>query len=122
MAAKESQVLTGSGNCARLGASKMPNKNYQAGRRLEYETVKRYRNQGCHAMRTAGSHGFFDVIALYDDMTPTLIQCKRVSRAAEGHRLADNFIHHPPLKMSGKYRQQLIVQIKGSRELIVETV
>lgn len=41
----------------------MPNKNYLSGRRLEYEVMKLYKKAGCDATRTAGSHGWVDVVA-----------------------------------------------------------
>lgn len=41
----------------------MPNKNYLSGRRLEYEIVHAAKRIGGVACRTAGSHGWIDVIA-----------------------------------------------------------
>ena len=43
----------------------MPNKNYISGRRLEYEVIKMLRNSGMEATRTAGSHGWVDVVAKF---------------------------------------------------------
>lgn len=40
----------------------MPNKNYLSGRRLEYEIVNMARKQGDQATRTAGSHGWIDIV------------------------------------------------------------
>jgi Holliday junction resolvase len=42
----------------------MANKNYIKGRRLEYEVMKTLREDFSEVMRTAGSHGMFDVIAV----------------------------------------------------------
>ena len=39
----------------------MPNKNYLKGRRLEYEVCKTFKDAGCQAWRSAGSHGPYDV-------------------------------------------------------------
>jgi Holliday junction resolvase len=39
----------------------MPNKNYLKGRRLEYEVCKAFKDAGCQAWRSAGSHGPYDV-------------------------------------------------------------
>ena len=44
----------------------MPNKNYLSGRRLEYEMITIARAQGGKATRTAGSHGWIDVIRQFD--------------------------------------------------------
>ena len=41
------------------------NRNYSRGRRAEYRAMKMLRHQGYIAMRAAGSHGMFDVVALY---------------------------------------------------------
>jgi Holliday junction resolvase len=41
----------------------MPNANYLAGRRKEWQTMRLLEAQGYLAMRMAGSHGPFDVIA-----------------------------------------------------------
>ena len=43
----------------------MPNKNYLSGRRLEYEIVNMARKQGEQATRTAGSHGWIDIVRKY---------------------------------------------------------
>lgn len=42
----------------------MPNKNYQKGVLLEREIVNYFKNVGCHAARTAGSHGKYDLYAI----------------------------------------------------------
>ena len=36
---------------------------YQAGRRAEYAAIRELKTQGYQAVRTAGSHGPFDVVA-----------------------------------------------------------
>ena len=38
------------------------NKNYERGRRFEYEIMEIFRNAGYTVLRTAGSHGFADVV------------------------------------------------------------
>lgn len=42
----------------------MPNKNYQKGVLLEREIVNYFKDVGCHAARTAGSHGKYDLYAI----------------------------------------------------------
>lgn len=56
----------------------MPNKNYLRGRRYEYELVQFYKQfPMAQVYRTAGSHGFYDVIAILPDTKEIfLIQCK----------------------------------------------
>ena len=64
----------------------MPNQNYRRGRQLEWQVRKDLENMGYHAMRTAGSHGEFDIIAY---ITPgnhtiiTFIQCKLTKDAKQ---------------------------------------
>jgi hypothetical protein len=69
----------------------MTNKNYRAGRRLEYESMKRWEEKGYLTVRTAGSHGEYDVVAYRLDRKPEFIQCKRVSDEAAGKRLIRSF-------------------------------
>ena len=42
----------------------MVNKNYIAGRNFEYKVKKYYENQGFTVLRTSGSHGFADLVAI----------------------------------------------------------
>lgn len=42
----------------------MPNKNYLKGIALEREIVNLFKDVGCHAARTAGSHGKYDLYAV----------------------------------------------------------
>jgi Holliday junction resolvase-like predicted endonuclease len=56
----------------------MPNKNYIAGRNFEYKVKKYYEKQGYTVLRTSGSHGFADLIAIKHDYISSIIfiQCK----------------------------------------------
>lgn len=65
----------------------MPNKNYLRGRRLEWQVKKDYEAAGYKVMRTAGSHGDFDLIAVYEGSLLTgivFIQCKVVKKTTPG--------------------------------------
>lgn len=42
----------------------MPNANYTKGVVLEREVVNYFKDAGCHAARTAGSHGKYDLYAI----------------------------------------------------------
>lgn len=46
----------------------MPNRNYLRGRAREYAIKKALESQGLICLRTAGSHGFADLIALDTSM------------------------------------------------------
>lgn len=59
----------------------MPNANYKAGVRAEYRTMKMLDAKGYITLRTAGSHGAFDVIAIGPHDT-LCIQVKRGRPAA----------------------------------------
>ena len=57
----------------------MVNKNYIAGRRFEYKVKKYYENKGYTVLRTSGSHGFADLIAVRNEGSLkriVFIQCK----------------------------------------------
>lgn len=91
----------------------MPNKNYLSGRRLEYETVHTWVEKGYEAMRTAGSHGPFDVLAFRVDRKPEAIQCKVVALEAQADRLITEFIKDTiPSK---HYHQTMTVKVKGGK-------
>jgi len=53
----------------------MPNRNYLKGRRAEYKTIETLKNEGYICLRTAGSHGHYDVVA-WDDYDVYFIQVK----------------------------------------------
>ena len=50
--------------------------NYKSGRYFEYELKKRYEKQGAYVIRSAGSHGLADLIVIYRDKKPLLVQVK----------------------------------------------
>lgn len=58
----------------------MPNPKYQAGYRLELETKKKWEAKGYYVIRSAGSHGIADLVALCSGSSGNplvyLIQCK----------------------------------------------
>lgn len=76
------------------------NKNYQSGRNFEYKTKRIWEEKGYLCLRSAGSHGPFDVVAIPIDRPErpvVLIQCKRVKTRAEWERLRKDFKAKPPL-------------------------
>ena len=97
----------------------MPNPNYQAGRRFEYLRKRTWENRGFIVLRTAGSHGAYDLIAIAKDGTPPiyLIQCKRTRSKSEAKRLMNSFKAHPPLPVKELYCQVMEVGIAGEREI-----
>jgi Holliday junction resolvase len=95
------------------------NKNYRAGRAFEYEVVEHWRERGYDSIRTAGSHGLYDVIAFRVDRKPEMVQCKRTSRESEAKRLIEEFKKTPPAL---HYHQSMFVKIKGTKEPVTWTI
>lgn len=98
----------------------MPNSNYQAGRRFEYERMAAWRSKGYEVLRTAGSHGAYDLIAFRKDRLPEFIQCKVVSTPSAMKRLLKSF--KPDDFCSGYYHQVLEVKVKGSIQVYSKTL
>lgn len=88
----------------------MPNRNYQTGVRFEYERKKFYESMGLVVLRSSGSHGLFDLIAVDPGGTVFLIQCKKVATLAQANRLCKAFKKKPPLT-PGRYYQVLDVKV-----------
>lgn len=96
------------------------NKNYVAGRRLEYEVMQAWREKGYSVARTAGSHGAYDVIAFDPNRPVELIQVKRVTERSRAKRLLERFKRDtPPSKW---FHQVIAIKIKGSRTVLSYTV
>jgi Holliday junction resolvase len=56
----------------------MPNKQYLTGRRLEYQVRNFFKSVGMTVIRSAGSHGKWDVVAIDEsNRIIYLVQCKR---------------------------------------------
>lgn len=55
----------------------MPNKNYLRGRAYEYKAMRQLEEEGYTALRTAGSHGFADVLGFKEGVKVRCIQIKR---------------------------------------------
>ena len=94
----------------------LPNPNYQAGVRFERERMKHYVSQGYAVMRTAGSHGFYDVIA-FSPRSVMAIQCKVVATQTQATKLLKDFKASPPMSCVTSFIQVMEVKVKGSREV-----
>lgn len=95
-----------------------PNANYNAGRAFEYKRKKFWTEQGRIVLRTAGSHGLFDLITIHPSQPTVFIQCKRVGKASEADKLLRDFQNNPPLTPSRYFHQRMEVQVKGSSEVL----
>lgn len=96
------------------------NKNYVAGRNFEYQRRKVWEKLGYTVLRTAGSHGFADLIAVRPGNGVTFIQCKRVETEVQADKLIIDFQCNPPIEPSRFYKLCLEVYIKDSKR--VETI
>jgi hypothetical protein len=98
----------------------MGNSNYQKGVRFEREVMKQWlEEKGASAgMRTAGSHGPFDVVVIHKDH-PTFIQCKVTASRSTGELLIKRFREAPPLNPSAHFHQLLMVKILNDEILSV---
>jgi len=79
----------------------MPNVNYQRGRRLEWQVKKDLEADGWHAMRTAGSHGAYDIVAVRDkdDLTEVkFIQCKSGGKKLNVTKLSNELWEKSPIQ------------------------
>lgn len=107
----------------------MPNKNYLRGRRLEWQVKKDLEAEGWIALRTAGSHGHWDVIAFKDtghSILTRLIQCKVTNSEKQLERLVKEFKANAPLghyqrshNSCAPVQQQLVVKLTGLKQYLV---
>lgn len=99
----------------------MPNLNYRAGMRVEYGRRKHWIKRGFEVVRSAGSHGIWDLcgVRVEDPQHPVqFIQCKRVETTQQAKAMIKKFQKAPPLKPSPHYTMNLEIQVKGSKEVI----
>jgi hypothetical protein len=79
----------------------MPNRNYISGRAYEYKVKRHWESQGYVVLRSAGSRGPFDLVALpgpkLRQKKVVAIQCKRGKTEASALRLINDFKTNPPL-------------------------
>jgi hypothetical protein len=95
----------------------MPNRNYQAGRRMEWECQKRWERKGWKTARSAGSHGEWDVTAVKSGEKVALIQCKVVNNRAIADRLIRDFEEAHPF-LDDHFDLILEVRVKGSKKIL----
>lgn len=74
-------------------------------------------------VRTAGSHGNWDIIAIDDKRgVVTLIQCKVTKNLATAQRLLKRFRESPPLQPMTSIHQTIEIKVTGSTEVHSATV
>jgi hypothetical protein len=103
----------------------VPNLNYRAGARLEYGRRKHWQKRGFEVVRSAGSHGIWDLcgVRVEDPSHPVMfIQCKRVETKSQANKIIKQFKEAPPMPASPHWQMILEVQIKGSSEILSITL
>lgn len=94
----------------------MPNKNYLAGRRFEYYIKKYYEHMHYKVLRTAGSHGEFDLVAYRRHAPVVMIQCKVVKTGHDLNRLIADFRNYPPVAPgAAEFQQVLAYKIRETK-------
>lgn len=89
---------------------------------MEYDTMKRWERKGYKVVRSAGSHGIWDVCAVRPNTPVALIQCKLVADERIANSLLKKFRQAPPLMPDTHYHQILEVKIRGSKDVLSCTV
>lgn len=101
----------------------MPNKNYEKGVRFEREIIKALKENGATCLRTAGSHGFADIVVITPLKTIEFIQAKVTESETTAERMLKKFREAPPLghDLPAKVHQSLYVKVdrKGFRSVTV---
>ena len=74
----------------------MPNRNYLTGRAYEYKAKRVLEEQGYTVIRTAGSHGPWDLVATREGEKVRCIQIKRTKSPGACKRLLGAFLKQVP--------------------------
>jgi Holliday junction resolvase len=96
----------------------LSNSNYLSGRRFEYERMKAWKKKGYATVRSAGSHGLWDLATVKPNEPVNLIQCKVVNERSTGERMIEKFKANPFLPLSRTYHQYLEIKVKGSKNIM----
>jgi len=85
--------------------------NYAKGRTFEYARMKVWEEKGYQVIRSAGSHGPFDLVAFRANEVH-FIQCKVVQTEATAQRMMGLWIANPPLDLCDNYEQHIEISIR----------
>ena len=101
----------------------MPNRNYLKGIRFERQRQRAWEMKGYAVLRTAGSRGAFDLIAVKHNAPVELIQCKS-TRGGEttARRLVTQFKLEHPFVDSRYFHQTIEIWSGSLRQLFTGTV
>ncbi len=89
----------------------MSNANYQRGVRWERTCKKAWEARGYTVLRTAGSHGFADLVCLKPDRVVTFVQCKCLKHGIQkdAYNMTRKFMKTPPFLPNVHFHQVLEV-------------
>lgn len=79
-----------------------------------------WRKAGWEVLRTAGSHGKFDVIAYKPEGMPVFLQCKVIDTKKGLKRLVRDFLEETT--RAKFYFQAITIKIKGTKTPLTYTV
>ena len=88
---------------------------------MEFGRRKHYQKRGWSVVRSAGSHGIWDLcgVRLEDPEHPVMfVQCKRVNTIQAAKAMLTKFEKDPPMPKSSHWIMRLEVQVKGSRDIL----
>ena len=100
----------------------MTNKNYVSGRAFEYRRKEAWEAKGYQVIRSAGSHGPFDLIAFHWERPVELIQCKRVKTLKAAERLIKAFVEDPPQLPSRFFHQSIEIYVSNDHKVVSRVV
>jgi Holliday junction resolvase len=89
----------------------MSNTNYNRGVRWERAVKAAYEAKGYTVLRTAGSHGFADLVAIQPYKPVRVLQCKclKTGTIAQAERIVQKFLAAPPFPHNGFFAQGICV-------------
>lgn len=93
------------------------NKQYRAGRAFEYRRKAAWQDAGYVVLRTAGSHGFADLIAIKPGGDVVLLQCKTTKSSSSAKKLLQQFKDTPPIVL-GRYKIGIEIWDATNRTLL----
>jgi Holliday junction resolvase len=102
----------------------MANRNYERGVRWERELKAKWEEKGYTVVRTAGSHGPWDLVAIHPERPVELIQCKvlKYGGSKQAYMMIRKFKQDPPLAPSKFYHQTMAVKAMGDNSITEGTV
>ena len=101
----------------------MPNANYRKGVRFERQRQRAWEMKGYTVLRTAGSKGAFDLVAIKHNAPVELIQCKSTKGGeAVAQRLVAAFKLERPFIDSRYFHQTIEVWSGSLHQLFTGTV